>query len=132
MSDESLSVIEGERATAPPAPPVGLRESGSALWASIVAPFELDPREQKVLEVACRQADLVADLEALLEEQGLTVVGSQGQPRLSPVPSELRQARLCLGKLLDQISLPNDAVRVSRRNAARRAAEKSWAVGANR
>ena len=75
-------------------PPTDLAERGRELWTSVVPAFTLEPHERVVLATACRQADLVAALEDVLARDGLIVAGSAGQPRLTPVAAELRQARV--------------------------------------
>lgn len=106
--------------------PDGLGGEGRKLWKSIASVYELDPRELSLLAAACRQADDVAALEAVLARDGMIVAGSAGQPRLSAVVAELRQARLAVGKLLDLLTLPDvdAAPRVSRRS--QRAAQRRW------
>lgn len=108
--------------------PACFSEAGTALWERLVAVYELSDAEVPQLELACRQADDVAHLERLLAEQGGTVVGSTGQPRLSPVFAELRQARLALSKLLGAVGLPDEENRpltAAQRNA-QHAAQARW------
>jgi len=70
--------------------------------------YDFTTAEQALLLAACRQADDIALLEQLLDEQGPIVAGAQGQPRLSPVLSELRQSRIAFAKLLGALSVPDD------------------------
>ena len=65
----------------------------------------LPPREQAVLANACAQADTNAALEERLSEEGVTVRGAAGQWRLNASVTELRQGRLALARLLDQVCL---------------------------
>ena len=88
--------------------PDGLDTAGTALWSALVADYSFDPHELAVLGVACRQADDVAALEAVIRSDGYTVAGSAGQPRLNGAVSEVRQGRLALGKLLGALALPDD------------------------
>lgn len=99
--------------------PKGFGQAGRAVWRSVLADleqatagadeaWELDARELVVLEAAARQADLNRQLEELLAEQGLTVVGSMGQARLNPAATELRQGRIALEKLLAALALPDE------------------------
>lgn len=107
-----------------PRPPERLGEAGSALWCSLTTVYEFGPHELALLAVACRQADDVAALEALLARDGLVVPGSTGQPRLNAAVTEVRQGRLALSKLLDQLALPaddDDAAPVLRSPASRKA-----------
>ena len=53
-----------------PRPPNGLRLSGRALWRAVVRDFELDEHEVVVLREACRTADSLDALQALLDEEG--------------------------------------------------------------
>ena len=104
-----------------PDAPVGLAEAGGALWDSLTDAYEFGPHELAVLAVACRQADDVAALEALLVRDGLIVAGSNGQPRLNAAVTEVRQGRLALSKLLDQLALPDDDAQVGLTPASRKA-----------
>jgi hypothetical protein len=121
--------------------PKGLGDPGAALWRSILAALppddpehpedavEFDERELATLELACRQADDVAALEAALEAIGsVWLEGSKGQPVLNPIVGELRQGRLALARLLGGLGLPNvDGRRVSAASArGRKAAEVRW------
>ena len=89
--------------------PKGLREAGTAVWNSIYEGlpdnWELDEREAAVLELACRQADVVADLEAAVTD-GVMAKGSTGQVVVHPAIIEARQGRLAINRLLGQIVLP--------------------------
>lgn len=100
-------------------PPEGLEKAGLALWALIHAqlgpldadtgerPFQLTERERAYLELACRQQDLAARLDAEIEETGLTITGSAGQPALNPAVAEARQARVAVERFLSKLALPN-------------------------
>lgn len=63
--------------------------------------FELDPHELTVLEPAARTADLIADLQAVLDAEGPMVPG-----RPHPAAVELRMQRLTLGRLLAGLRIP--------------------------
>lgn len=97
-----------DAAPKPPKAPGRLAAPGRSLWRRITGDYELDARELVVLEAACRQADDIFRLEKLLDDQGMTVIGSQGQARLNPAFTELRQGRLALSKLLDALALPTE------------------------
>lgn len=103
--------------------------AGSRLWKSIGDAYELDERESANLELACRQADDVARLEASLNSDGLIVPGATGAPKLNTVVSELRMSRLALSKLLDAIALPDAETEKPMTGAQRRAqkaADARW------
>jgi hypothetical protein len=93
----------------PPKPPPELDRAGKKLWAGVLddAPEHaiLDARALSILATACAQADQNASLENALKEDGLTVRGAAGQSRLNAAATELRQGRLALAKLLDQVCL---------------------------
>ncbi len=111
-------------------PPRGLGPAGRDLWRRVLSSFDLDDHEVPGLLLAARQLDDVARLEQLLEADGLVVIGSAGQPRLSAVVTELRQARIAAARLVDALALPVDGESGSSTPAvkrARRAAESRWA-----
>ena len=112
-----------------PVAPSALRPAGVALWRAVVAGYELERHELASLELACRQADLCTDLEALIAEDGLVVIGSSGQRRLNGAVSELRQSRLALAKLVSELSLPTEDALAAPSPAtlrARKAARARW------
>jgi hypothetical protein len=61
----------------------------------------------RILHDACREADLVDDLEQALVDKPRTVKGSQGQEVIHPIISELRQHRSVLSSLLRALELPS-------------------------
>lgn len=111
-----------------PRVPAGVGTAGAALWRRLVAAYDFEVHELSMLEVACRQADDVAALENLIAEQGMTVAGSQGQPRLNAAVAEVRQGRLALGKLLGALALPDEADRplTAASRTAQKAANARW------
>ena len=117
-----------------PSPPRDLGAAGHDLWRRVFDAFDLDPHELPGLLLACRQLDDVHLLEQQLESDGVVTTGSAGQPRLSAVVTELRQARLAAARLLDALALPVDGESGSSTPAvkrARRAAESRWAGNAS-
>lgn len=111
----------------PARPPERLGEAGTALWRSLTGAYELGPHELALLAVACRQADDVAALEEAIARDGLMVTGSTGQPVLNRAVTEVRQGRLALGRLLDQLALPvdDDELAPVLRSPASRKAQKA-------
>lgn len=91
-----------------PAAPPGLGQRGAAFWSTIVDEFELSPPELELLTEACRTIDLCERLAEQVDSDGLMVPGSMGQDRLHPAVTELRGARLSLGRLLGQIDMPDE------------------------
>ena len=112
--------------------PAGLGKHGAALWSSVLDDvpegWTLDRRELAILELAARQADDLALLDAVIERDGAMSSGSTKQPVVHPALLEARQARLAIGRLLGQLGLPDEAG--ARGTAAslrgRRAAQKRW------
>jgi hypothetical protein len=89
-----------------PPVPAGPKRSGRALWRSIVGGYDLRPDELRLLEDACRTADVADALEAALVGEPLTLPGVKDQPRAHPLMVELRQQRLALAGMLKQLRLP--------------------------
>lgn len=87
---------------------------------------EWDERESAILDLASRQANDIAALELLLEQEGPSVTGSTGQARMNPAFAELRQQRLALTKILDSIKLPDEGMGVAKNVKAQRAAHTRW------
>ena len=126
---------------ASPRAPSGLGRPGRALWRSIAGPYELKPDELRMLEDACRTADLVARLEDAAAQDGPIAAGSMGQPVINPALPELRQQRALLARLLADLALPfpdedqdqgadpgrTVVLRQARSALARKAARARWA-----
>lgn len=93
----------------PPRPPSGLRGSGRALWKAVLVDFELSEHETIVLREACRTADSIDDLQALLDADGLMSQSSQGA-RVHPALVELRQQRLTFARLVSALRIPLEDV----------------------
>lgn len=116
-----------------PRPPAGLGDAGKRLWTAILADvpaeFELPPRELHLLGRACRVADEIALLEASIDETGVTVRGSRGQPVLNRAMEEVRLARLAEAKLLTLLDLDEreERARTPRQRQAAKAANVRWA-----
>jgi hypothetical protein len=122
--------------TTKPRVPAKLGAAGKRLWYTVVEHYELDEHEVPLLESACRQADDIARLEALLS-RGVTARGSTGQTRLHPAVAEVRLGRIALARLLGTLNLPADAASIAApathaSNRARKAAEVRWSAVARR
>ncbi len=99
------------------------------MWRRLTGKYEFDLREEAVLEAACAQVDNIVELDKALVKAGVVVLGSQGQPRLNPVVTELRQARIALTRLLGDLQLPSDdelRAKTWRQLQAKRAADSRW------
>lgn len=113
-----------------PKPPAGLADGGTKLWAAVIDTYDLRIDEQRVLEDACREADLIDMMVTGMRGKSLVVDGSKGQPVVNPLVSELRQHRATLAALMRQLKLPEDGDAErdagARSSAARAAANARW------
>lgn len=124
-----------EEMVSKPSMPRDLERAGRKLWRDIArsGKYELRPDELRVLEDACREADLIDDLAQEAKGAPKMVRGSQGQDVINPLISELRQHRATLKSLLGALQLPDDddVFGESRRSvAARKAAQARWGKSA--
>lgn len=108
MSDETTDPKPARKPR--PTKPQGLDKAGAKLWRQISDPvkYELRPDELRILEDACREADLIDKLEAALKYADFMVTGSQGQDVINPMIPELRQHRATLTSMLLKLKLPDD------------------------
>jgi hypothetical protein len=98
--------------------PFDLGSDGSALWDDLAgnADFQLRPDEYRILAAACRQADVVAALEAAFAaDPSYLVRGSQGQPTVNGLITEARLGRAELSRLLKALGVPDDDARAQQR-----------------
>lgn len=112
--------------------PAGLDPAGRKLWRAIVDHYELRADELRVLQDACREADLVEKLDEATRGEmfDFLVKGSMGQQVINPLISELRQHRSTLAGLLRQLRLPDDPAGAgsgSRSAEMRDRANERWA-----
>lgn len=119
--------------TKAPVAPKSLGTAGKRLWRSTLADldegWELTARELRYLELACGQADHVAELERLIDKEGMVTTGSTGQPVLNAAVSECRNGRLAIHRLLGAIELPvEDATKAEsvKSTRGRHAAQARW------
>jgi phage terminase small subunit len=89
-----------------PQPPDGLSSAAVALWFSVLEDYELEEHERALLAEACRTLTTCDQLAALVDVEGLTTKGSQGQTVTHPAVAEARQQRLALARLIAQLRLP--------------------------
>lgn len=109
------------------AAPKGLSASSRKLWTAVTGKYDLRADELRVLEDACRESDLIDALGEAAESAEMIVTGSQGQPVINPLISELRQHRATLAGLLRQLKLPDEAdTSEARSTQARAAANARW------
>src|SRR3954467_9035371 len=109
--------------------PAGLSARGRGFWRATIAAYELSDVETQLLTECCRLLDECETLRSAVEADGATVEGSAGQTRVHPALGELRQHRLALGRLLAQLSLPDEegeSLPTPVQARARRAAASRW------
>ncbi|MGH4012912.1 MAG: hypothetical protein ACRDSL_03040 [Pseudonocardiaceae bacterium] len=118
-----------------PRAPAGLGTAGRNLWREVLAEFEVPPDGQVLLVQAARTLDELERLREALAAAGVMSTGSAGQPVASPLLGEIRAHRALLGKLLEQIALPDQddqpaptAVQRQASDRARKAAQTRWAM----
>lgn len=71
--------------------------------------FDPAPEKRLIAEEACRTADVVDRLHAIVDAaEDMRVRGSQGQPVSMPEVAELRQYRALFVTLLKALTLPDD------------------------
>lgn len=75
---------------------------GETMRRDLLDRYDLEPHELVLLEAACRTADLVADLQAVIDIDGPMV---DGKPH--PAAVEARMQRLTLGRLLAGLRIPS-------------------------
>jgi hypothetical protein len=113
---------------------MSLGARGKALRKSILddlpGGWQLDHREETLLDLAGHQADDLDRLERAIKKEGATSTGSTGQRIVHPAVLEARQARLAISRLIGLIEMPglddegSDTVSSIR---ARKAADARWA-----
>lgn len=111
--------------------PSGFGASARRLWTTITKTYDLRVDELRVLEDACREADLIDRMHAELSapDHELVVKGSMGQPVSSPLVQEIRQHRSVLQRLLGSLRLPDESaadVGLEASASAREAAMARW------
>lgn len=106
--------------------PADFGPSGARMWQEISSRWQLRPDELRILEDACRQADLIDRIQTAQLDAPLTVRGSQGQEVAHPLVSELRMHRATLASLTAKLALPDENGAEARSTAARKAAAARW------
>ena len=114
-----------------PAAPKGLGNAGRALWRRLLEDLhpaaEFDARELVLLTTACRQQDMITQLETAVRRDGVMVEGSKGQQVVNKAVPELRACRLALRSLLGELGFPEDDELAPETSATRRARKAAHA-----
>jgi hypothetical protein len=107
--------------------PANLDRQGAKLWRDIASKYELRADELRILEDACRIADVITALEVAAEDQPLMVPGSHGGKIINPLVAEQKTHRSALQRLLLSLKLPDEGAEAGR-NQQRDAAQTRWAA----
>jgi hypothetical protein len=75
------------------------------LWCSVVADYELEEHELRLLHEAARTVDVLNDLDAAVRRDGPLVPSPQGL-KAHPAAVEARQQRIALARLVAALRLP--------------------------
>jgi hypothetical protein len=100
-------------------PPDRLEAAGRALWGSVTGTYTLEQHEAEVLAQACRVADLVAALDAVVDREGVLLADPKRGQIVHPALVEARQQRLSLARLLTALRLPDEGDRRPQRRGLR-------------
>jgi P27 family predicted phage terminase small subunit len=98
-------VITAFPAKTVPAPPVDLQETGRHLWNVVQTQYVIEDVHAEVLQLACLSRDGIASMREQIAREGLTVVGSQGQPVAHPLLAVVGAAEKRVAQLLKQLGL---------------------------
>ena len=88
--------------------------------------YRFDARDLALLATAQRIADRIDALEAELEATGLTVTGSTGQFKVSPLVAEIRLQQTALARVLDGVHIPSGDGGERKSPRHQRAATTRW------
>jgi hypothetical protein len=111
-------------------PPSDLQPAGKRFWREVLAAYDLNEAELRLLAEACRTTDELERLQAALTAADTVVAGSTGQLRVHPLFDEVRRHRETLQRLTGAMAIPavgEDEGRTAVSGSARAAAEKRWA-----
>lgn len=85
--------------------PRDLKTAGRKLWRSTVDAYVLEEHELGLLREACRTADALDALQAVVAADGVLDESPHGQ-RAHPALVELRLQRVCFARLVAQLGMP--------------------------
>lgn len=115
-----------------PTTPRNLGTRAQKFWRDVTGEYTLRVDEMLVLEDACREIDLIEQLEAAQREEPFVAAGYNGQPVAAPLLGEIRSHRALFAQLLRQLKLPDEGGQgaASTSAKARSAANSRWQRGA--
>ncbi len=111
-----------------PKAPQSLDQAGRTLWRAVTGAYDLAPHEAELLRQACRVADNLARIDAVLMDSEPVVEGYSGQPRAHPLLQASADQRRVLDGLFRSMALPMPSEEEGRRRspAAVAAAQARW------
>jgi hypothetical protein len=86
-------------------PPAELGPAGAALWADVLAKFEIEEHLRPVLLGACREHQRAEDAEATITRDGAYVEDRYGKISQHPAVAMARSSRLAAARLLGALNL---------------------------
>ena len=101
-----------------PRAPSGLSPRSRDFWSEVNRDYALEPHDLVLLRAIVQTMDRVAGVTKAIDEQGVVVPGSKGQPRPNGLLTEERNLRVALARLLRELDLdggPNPDTRIPRR-----------------
>lgn len=87
-------------------PPDELGTSGRKLWSATLEQFELSAHETGLLHQLCRCADVLDQLQAVIDHAGVMDDTSPQGARVNPAVVELRQMSTTYARLAAALQLP--------------------------
>ena len=118
IKKRTIKFNQGENMIA--TPPANLKPAGKKLWIQIASEFVIsDAAGQRLLQSACEAADLIADAEAVIARDGLTIPDRYGAIRAHPLLATIRGAQGNLVRALRSLNLDEEVVPAG--NVGRRA-----------
>ena len=90
-----------------PRVPKGLGPLGRDLWIKTVEAFELEPHGLALLHEMCTTKDRIAELEAIVDREGIMVDSPQGR-KVNSALAEARQLRVVLYRLAGAMGFPDE------------------------
>jgi hypothetical protein len=111
--------------------PAELGPVGARFYREVTRNYQLRADELRVLPDAAAECDLIDELAKAAKGAPQLVTGSQGQPVINPLISELRMHRATLASLLKQLALPDEGSNAApgsgfRSVKARKGAQARW------
>ena len=85
--------------------PKGLGSPGKDLWVKVVEEFDLEDHGLAVLEQLCRTQNRIAQLDEVVDAEGLMIESPQGK-RAHPALVESRQLRTVFYRLAGALNFP--------------------------